>query len=151
MAPVAGHQGGAGRFGDIIRTRVTWLALALGFARLARRPGSALSLLAELQIDWQKWRHCGRGLQERSGRSFADEDDLRQIGGAANGEGYRSAGHQAGWRASNSCDADLRNGGWTNGSRPWPGPWMRSSISPELREGHETWVEPFDQARAMPL
>ena len=41
--------------GDIVRTSVACLALAAGFAGLARAPGSELSLLEELQLSWE---HC---------------------------------------------------------------------------------------------
>ena len=72
--------------GDIVRTSVACLALAAGFAGLARSPGSELSLLEELQISGHNWRHHRRGPKGRSGRTSADADDLRQIGGAEDGE-----------------------------------------------------------------
>ena len=71
--------------GDIVRTSVACLALAAGFAGLARSPGSELSLLEELQISGHNWRHHRRGPKGRSGRTSADADDLRQIGGAEDG------------------------------------------------------------------
>ena len=72
--------------GDIVRTSVACLALAAGFAGLARSPGRELSLLEELQISWRNWRHHRRGPKGRSARTPADADDLRQIGGAEDGE-----------------------------------------------------------------
>ena len=54
--------------GDITRTSVACLALATGFAGLARRPGSPLSLLAELQQGWIRLRHHWLSLRRRSVR-----------------------------------------------------------------------------------
>jgi len=72
--------------GDIVRTRVACLALAAGFAGLARRPGSNLSLLAELQMRWEHLRYRRGVLRGRSGRTSADADYLRQIVGAEDGD-----------------------------------------------------------------
>ena len=72
--------------GDIVRTSVACLALAAGFAGLARRPGSNLSLLAELQMRWEHLRYRRGVLRGRSGRTSADADYLRQIGGAEDGD-----------------------------------------------------------------
>ncbi len=54
--------------GDIGRTTAASLALALGFAGLARRPGSKQSLLAELQLGWQRLRHHSLSLRRRRHR-----------------------------------------------------------------------------------
>ena len=43
--------------GNIVRTSVACLALAAGFAGLARSPGSELSLLEELQVNWDHLRY----------------------------------------------------------------------------------------------
>lgn len=72
--------------GNIVRTSVACLALAAGFAGLARRPGSNLSLLAELQMRWEHLRYRRGVLRGRSGRTSADADYLRQIGGAEDGD-----------------------------------------------------------------
>ena len=72
--------------GDIVRTSVACLALAAGFAGLARAPGSELSLLEELQVSWDHLRYRRSAMRGRSGRTSADADDLRQIGGAEDGE-----------------------------------------------------------------
>lgn len=72
--------------GDIVRTSVACLALAAGFAGLARAPGCELSLLEELQISWEHLRYRRGAMKGRSGRTSADADDLRQIGGAEDGE-----------------------------------------------------------------
>jgi len=65
--------------GEIARTSVACLALAVGYAGLAWRPGRDLSLLEELQISWLNWRHRGSGPRGRSGRIAADEAYLHQI------------------------------------------------------------------------
>ena len=72
--------------GDIVRTSVACLALAVGYACLAWRPGRELSLLEELQISWEHLRYRRGALGERSGRTSADADYLHQIGGAEDGE-----------------------------------------------------------------
>ena len=63
---------------DLLRNALASLALALGFAALARRPGSDRSLLQELQSTWRRSRFGGSG--RRSGS--ADADDLRELGRA---------------------------------------------------------------------
>jgi hypothetical protein len=77
--------------GEIPRTNLVYLALAVGYAGLAWRPGRTLSLLEELQIRWPNWRHHGRGRWSlgqmgRSGPGVVDKEDLRRIGEAANDE-----------------------------------------------------------------
>ena len=72
--------------GAIVRTSVACLALAAGFAGLARSPGNELSLLEELQMRWKHLRYGRSAMRGRSGRTSADADDLRQIGGAEDGE-----------------------------------------------------------------
>jgi len=54
-------------------------------------PGKELSLLEELQISWDNWRHHGRGRWclgplGRSGPGVVHKDYLRRIGEAANDE-----------------------------------------------------------------
>lgn len=47
--------------GEIARTGLACLAQAVGYAGLAWRPGRERSLLEELQISWDNWRHHGAG------------------------------------------------------------------------------------------
>ena len=68
--------------GEIARTSVAGLALAVGYAGLAWQPGSELLLLIELQLGWESLRNRRGVLRGRSGRAYADAHDLRQIGGA---------------------------------------------------------------------
>jgi len=72
--------------GAIVRPSLACLALAAGFAGLARSPGSELSLLEGLQMRWEHLRYHRSAMRGRSGRSSADADDQRQIGGAEDGE-----------------------------------------------------------------
>ena len=60
---------------ELLRNALASLALALGFAALARRPGSDLSILQELQS--RTWRSPS-GLSRRFGS--VDADDLQQLG-----------------------------------------------------------------------
>ena len=62
------------------------LALAVGYAGLAWRPGSGVSLLIELQLGWERLRNRRGVLRGRSGRAYADAHYLRQIGGGEDGE-----------------------------------------------------------------
>jgi len=73
--------------GEIARTSVACLALAVAYAGLAWRPGRELSLPEELQISWEHLRYRRGAMKGRSGRTAADADYLRQIGGAEDGEG----------------------------------------------------------------
>jgi hypothetical protein len=64
---------------ELLRKALASLALALGFAALARRPGSARSLLQEWHRtwgDWQ-WRLEQRRAERRGGTS--DEEYIRQL------------------------------------------------------------------------
>ena len=67
---------------ELLRNALASMALALGFAALARRPGSARSLLQEWQGgtwgDWQ-WRLEQRRAARRGGTS--DEKYIRQLSG----------------------------------------------------------------------
>jgi hypothetical protein len=72
--------------GDIVRTSVACLALAVGFAGLARRPDSELSLLEELEFGWEQMRFRTLNRRRQRSRAAADEEYLRQIGGPAAGE-----------------------------------------------------------------
>ena len=55
---------------DLLRTALASLALALGFAALARRPGSRRTVLQELQSGWQRsW--FGGGGRRRGGSSVS--------------------------------------------------------------------------------
>jgi hypothetical protein len=66
---------------DLLRNALASLALALGFAALARRPGSARSLLLEWQGTWDdwQWRMEQRRAARRGGTS--DEKYIRQLSG----------------------------------------------------------------------
>ena len=63
---------------DLLRNALASLALALGFAALAVRPGSERSLLQELQSSWRRSRFGGSGRRV----SNADGDYLRELGRA---------------------------------------------------------------------
>jgi hypothetical protein len=63
---------------DLLRKALASLALALGFAALAVRPGSERSLLQELQSSWRRSRFGGSGRRV----SNADGDYLRELGRA---------------------------------------------------------------------
>jgi hypothetical protein len=71
---------------EIARTSLACLALAVAYAGLAWRPGRELSLLEQLQISWEHLRYRRGAMEGRSVRTAADADDLRQIGGAEDGE-----------------------------------------------------------------
>jgi hypothetical protein len=53
---------------DLLRNGLTSLALALGFAALARRPGTRRTLLKEWRSGWRRSRF-GRSGRRRSGSS----------------------------------------------------------------------------------
>jgi len=72
--------------GDIVRTSIACLALAIGFAGLARRPGSELSLLNELQRGWKRLRYRGLRLRRGSGPKAGNREYWRQLGEAAEAE-----------------------------------------------------------------
>ena len=55
---------------ELLRNALASLALAIGFAALARRPGSERSLLQELQGSWRRSRFGGAG--RRSSKTEAD-------------------------------------------------------------------------------
>ncbi|MCP9900351.1 hypothetical protein KBZ12_08030 [Cyanobium sp. Cruz CV13-4-11] len=74
------------QLGDIVRTSVACLALAAGFAGLARRPGSNLSLLAELQLGWQRLCYSKASLRRGSGPGGADPDYFRRLSEQAEAE-----------------------------------------------------------------
>jgi hypothetical protein len=60
---------------ELLRNALASLALALGFAALARRPGSDLSLLQELQSTWRRSRFGGAGRPSTGSGSY-----LRELG-----------------------------------------------------------------------
>jgi len=73
--------------GDIgVRTSVACLALAAGFAGLARAPGSEFSLLEELQMRWDHLRYRRANLRRGSGSGGADADFFRQLSEQAEAE-----------------------------------------------------------------
>ena len=70
------------QLGDIVRTSVACLALAAGFAGLARRPSSELSLLTELEMAWKELRYSKLSLNRTSRRTgTSNEEYLRQLSG----------------------------------------------------------------------
>jgi hypothetical protein len=64
---------------EILRNACASLALALGFAGLAQRPGRELSLLAELQIAWDRWRLRLAPARREAGRGTRNAAYLHQI------------------------------------------------------------------------
>ena len=66
---------------ELLRNGIACLALALGFAALAVRPGSDDSLLQECQEGWGWWqrRRERRRAARRGGTS--DEKSIRQLSG----------------------------------------------------------------------
>jgi hypothetical protein len=64
---------------ELLRNAFASLALAIGFAGLARRGRSKQSLLAELQRGWQRLRYSKLNLRRGSGPGGADPDYLRQL------------------------------------------------------------------------
>jgi hypothetical protein len=64
---------------EILRNGFASLALALGFAGLAQRPGRKLSLLAELQIAWDRWRRRLTPARRKAGRRTGNAAYLHQI------------------------------------------------------------------------
>lgn len=71
---------------ELLRNSIACLALALGFAALAVRPGSEVSLLQEWQEGWGywQWRLNQRRVSRRSGTS--DEEYIRQLSGEEDGD-----------------------------------------------------------------
>lgn len=65
---------------EIARTSIACLALAVGFAGLARRPGSDLSLLQELQDGLDRLWFRQR-FQRRNRQTLSDDEYLRQLSG----------------------------------------------------------------------
>ena len=64
-----------------LRNGIACLALALGFAALAVRPGAEVSLLQECQEGWGWWQR--RREQRRAARrgGTSDEEYIRQLSG----------------------------------------------------------------------
>jgi hypothetical protein len=60
---------------ELLRNALASLAMALGFAALARRPGAPRPLLQELQISWRRSRFGGAGRRS----SNNDGDYLREL------------------------------------------------------------------------
>ena len=64
---------------ELLRNGIACLALALGFAALAVRPGAEVSLLQEWQGGWGQWK---RRLRQRRGSrhgGISDEEYIRQL------------------------------------------------------------------------
>jgi hypothetical protein len=66
---------------ELLRNRIDCLALALGFAALAERPGSEVSLLLEWQGGWGWWKRRLR--QRRAARrgGASEVEYIRQLRG----------------------------------------------------------------------
>jgi hypothetical protein len=64
---------------EILRNAFASLALALGFAGLAQRPGRELSLLAELQLGWDRWRRRLAPTRRKAGRGTGSAARPHQI------------------------------------------------------------------------
>ena len=64
---------------ELLRNAFASLALAIGFAGLARRGRSKQSLLAELQRGWKRLRYQKLSLRRASGPGGGDPDDFRQL------------------------------------------------------------------------
>jgi hypothetical protein len=77
---------------ELLRNAFASLALAIGFAGLARRGRSGLSLLAELQLGWQGL--CYRKASQRrgAGPGGADPDYFRQLSEQAEAEEAEAGG-----------------------------------------------------------
>jgi hypothetical protein len=65
--------------GDIVCASVACLALAAGFAGLARRPGSELSLLQEWQRGWDHWQWRLRQRGSSRGAGTDEDDYIREL------------------------------------------------------------------------
>lgn len=79
---------------ELLRNAFASLALAIGFAGLARRGRSGLSLLAELQFGWERLRFRTLNRRRQQSRATADQEYLRQIGGPVAGGEEPAAGRQ---------------------------------------------------------
>jgi hypothetical protein len=64
---------------DLIRNTIACLALAMGFATLAVRPGSESSLLEEVQMRWLNARLRLRHRRRQSGKSQTELDYMGEI------------------------------------------------------------------------
>jgi hypothetical protein len=64
---------------EILRNAFASLALALGFAGLAQRPGRKLSLLTELQLGWDRWRRRLAPTRRKAGRGTGSAARLHRI------------------------------------------------------------------------
>ena len=66
---------------ELLRNGIACLALALGFAALAVRPGSEDSLLQEWQEGWGYWQWRLQQRQDSRRDGTSDEEYLRQLSG----------------------------------------------------------------------
>ena len=71
---------------ELLRNAFASLALAIGFAGLARRGRSGSSLLAELQLGWQRLRHSSLSGRRGAGPEGADSEFIRQLSEQAEAE-----------------------------------------------------------------
>ncbi|MCP9860913.1 MULTISPECIES: hypothetical protein [unclassified Cyanobium] len=72
---------------ELLRNAFASLALAIGFAGLARSGPSGLSLLAELQQGWIRLRHRRLSLRRGAGGKVGNREYWRQLEEGAGGEG----------------------------------------------------------------
>ena len=66
---------------ELLRNGIACLALALGFAALAVRPGAEESLLREWQRGWGHWQWRLKQRRSSRRRGLSDEDYLQQLRG----------------------------------------------------------------------
>ena len=68
---------------ELLRNGIACLALALGFAALAVRPGSPRTLLQEWQGGWGRWQRRLRKRRASRRGGTSDEEYIRQLREAA--------------------------------------------------------------------
>ena len=66
---------------ELLRNGIACLALALGFAALAVRPGSEVSLLKEWQGGWGRWQRRLRKRRASRLGGTSDAEYIRQLRG----------------------------------------------------------------------
>ena len=79
---------------ELLRNAFASLALAIGFAGLARRGRSNFSLLVELQLGWQRLRNRKASLRRAAGPGGADSDFFRQLSEQAEAEDESPSGRR---------------------------------------------------------
>lgn len=79
---------------ELLRNAFAGLVLATGFAGLARRGHSSISLLAELQLGWQRLRYRKASQRRGAGPGGADADFFRQLSEEAEAEDESPSGRR---------------------------------------------------------